>query len=252
MNLYNLPKYYDLSYSYNMRDELAFLKQAFIKFSTTERPRLLEPACGTGRLLVPLARAGFYCTGFDLNQSALNYLKKKLHRNDLKADLYQANMADFKIKGPKFDGAYCTVDTFRHLFTDNDALSHLHNVARYLGKNGIYVLGLHLLPRQGIKKKIHRWQGSRGRLTVRSDITVLDVNRKKREETLRYTLRTSKQKYQSDYKLRTYTLQQFKNLLARANCFEIVNVYDLDYDFNQPLKLNHDSEETVFILRKVT
>lgn len=76
MNLYDFPKLYDLSYSYNMRDELAFLKQVFSEHSKSKQPRLLEPACGTGRLLVPLIKNGFNCTGFDLNLNALDYLKK--------------------------------------------------------------------------------------------------------------------------------------------------------------------------------
>lgn len=76
MNLYDLPKYYDLSYSYNMREELTFLKRIFTRFTKTKQPRLLEPACGTGRLLVPLIRSGFDVTGFDLNPNALEYLKK--------------------------------------------------------------------------------------------------------------------------------------------------------------------------------
>ena len=76
MDLYNLPKYYDLSYSWNMRDELTFLKQAFRAYTNSRRPRLLEPACGTGRLLVPMAGAGFDCTGFDCNPNPLDYLKK--------------------------------------------------------------------------------------------------------------------------------------------------------------------------------
>ena len=78
MDLYNLPKYYDLSYSWNMRDELAFLKQIFRNVTKSKHVRLLEPGCGTGRLLVPLARAGFDCTGFDCNPNALDYLKKNL------------------------------------------------------------------------------------------------------------------------------------------------------------------------------
>lgn len=76
MDLYNLPKYYDLSYSWNMHDELVFLKQVFCNFSKSKHTRLLEPACGTGRLLVPLAGAGFDCTGFDNNPNTLDYLKK--------------------------------------------------------------------------------------------------------------------------------------------------------------------------------
>ena len=166
--------------------------------------------------------------------------------------MFQADMADFRIKGPGFNGAYCTVDSFRHLLNDQDAVNHLKNVASHLKADGIYVLGLHLLPRQGIQAKLHRWKGSRGRLTVHTSIAVLDVNRKRREETLRYTLRTEKQKYQSVYKLRTYTLKQIRNLLDKAGCFELVNVYNLDYDLDHPLRLNAQSEEAVFILRKLS
>ena len=59
MNLYDLPKYYDLSYSWNMQRELAYLKQVFRHYTNSLHPRLLEPACGTGRLLTPLVKAGF-------------------------------------------------------------------------------------------------------------------------------------------------------------------------------------------------
>lgn len=77
MNYYHDPKYYDLSYSHDMKDELAFLKGIFGNIRGRTNPRrLLEPACGTGRLLVPLARAGFRCTGFDIDPRAIDYLKK--------------------------------------------------------------------------------------------------------------------------------------------------------------------------------
>lgn len=158
-------------------------------------------------------------------------------------------MAGFAIKGPKFEGAYCTVDTFRHLLTDATAISHLRNVSRCLKKNGIYVLGLHLLPRQGLMEKLHRWHGSRGKLTVHSSINVLDVDRKHRTEILGYTLRTGIKRYRSVYSLRTYTIDQFHRLLDKANCFEIMNVYDLDYDLNKPVQLDTQSEEAVLLLK---
>jgi len=159
-------------------------------------------------------------------------------------------MAGFSIKEPKFDGAYCTVDTFRHLVTDTDAVNHLQIVARHLKTDGIYILGLHLLPQQGIKNKVHRWNGSRGCLTVHSNITDLDVNRRQREETLSYTLRVGKRKYQSVYKLRTYTCKQFQNLLRKAGCFKITSIHDLDYDMNKLKHINSDTEDIVCILKK--
>ncbi len=73
---YSLPVYYDVSFSHDMREELAFLKKIFQLYSDNRNPKLLEPACGTGRLLVPLLRDGYRCTGFDNNPQALAYLKK--------------------------------------------------------------------------------------------------------------------------------------------------------------------------------
>jgi len=76
INWYDLPKLYDISFSHEMREELCFLKAVFKQFCKVATPHLLEPACGTGRLLMPLARSGFHCSGYDLNEHALAYLKK--------------------------------------------------------------------------------------------------------------------------------------------------------------------------------
>ena len=53
-------------------------------------------------------------------------------------------MVNFKIHN-KYDGIYCTVDTFRHLLNENDARNHLITVKNALKRNGIYILGLHLV-----------------------------------------------------------------------------------------------------------
>ena len=76
-NWYDLPTYYDVSFSYDMKDELSFISNVFRKYLILNSPKLLEPACGTGRLIVPLVKKGFNCSGFDLNENALLYLKEK-------------------------------------------------------------------------------------------------------------------------------------------------------------------------------
>lgn len=254
MNYYHHPKYYDLSYSHEMRDELAFLKQTFNRANGGYHPRLLEPACGTGRLLVALARAGFQCTGFDINPRAIEYLNKKLERNALKARCFIGDMTTVSMGRTKFDGAYCTVDTFRHFLSDNEAISHLRSVNRILASNGIYVLGLHILPKRGIRKTSFRWQGTRGRLRVHTTITILDVDTSQRKETLGYYLRVTKpsatRTYRSVYKLRTYTLDQFKRIVTAAGGFEIMGVYDVDDGYTGPVIPDADSENLAFILGK--
>jgi 2-polyprenyl-3-methyl-5-hydroxy-6-metoxy-1,4-benzoquinol methylase len=254
MNWYNLPTYYDISFSEGMREELDFLKAVFSKYSKGEYARLLEPACGTGRLIIPLARCGFDCTGFDLNDNALKYLQEKLKRNSLRATIFKGDMIDFPANRKKYDAAYCTVDTFRHLLSESKAIQHMLNVAGVLKKNGIYILGLHLIPEQGVTDKITRWTAKRGRLTVKTSIEMLALNKKEQTETLRVVLNpitiTGNEKFESIYKLRTYSLKQFQKLVASSKHFEIENVYDHNYDIANPVMLNAKSDYGVFVLRK--
>ena len=97
INWYDLPTYYDVSFSHDMSDELVFLKKIFKKYSNSPKPKLLEPACGTGRLMIPLIQEGFDCSGFDLNKNALLYLKQKLNRRKIHANIFYDNMINFRI-----------------------------------------------------------------------------------------------------------------------------------------------------------
>jgi SAM-dependent methyltransferase len=256
MNWYSLPTYYDVSFSHEMREELLFLQNIFKRYCKSDRPSLIEPACGTGRLIIPLARSGFVCTGFDLNEHALSYLKDKLIRNQLKTNIFHGDMTNFNSKRKKYDAAYCTVDTFRHLLSEKQAAQHLLNISKSLKKNGIYILGLHLISEQGISDKITRWTAKRGRLTVKTTMKMLKLDKKNRTETLKVILNPQteyiNETYESIYKLRTYSLKQFHKLLSTTNVFEVVNTYDHFYDLSNPITLNARSDYGVFVLRKKT
>jgi SAM-dependent methyltransferase len=246
--------YYDVSFSHEMSEELGFLKAVFNRYCKTTRPKLLEPACGTGRLLVPLAREGFVCSGFDLNELALTYLRNKLNRNQLKANIFKQDMANFSIKSKKYDAAFCTVDTFRHLLSEKQAEQHLINVSKSLKKNGIYILGLHLIPESGSLNKVTRWTTKRGRLTVHTSMTMIDMDKNKRTETLKVILKPEttikKDSYTSIYQLRTYTLKQLMRILNKVSVFDIAAVYDEYYDLSNPVELNSKSEYAVLLLQK--
>lgn len=163
-------------------------------------------------------------------------------------------MARFSFGKKRFDGACCTVDTFRHLLSEKQSISHLQCVAKHLKRDGLYILGLHLLPDRGIDTEIVRWEAVRGRLRVHTTMTVLDVDRKRREETLRVNLKVDSvagtRRYRSEYKLRTYTLGQFLDMLRKSGCFNIKAVYDHSYNLDIPVTLDNDSEDVVLILRK--
>ena len=60
---YDHPQYYHLSYSHGMAEEIRFIIKLLTKYLTPPPSTILEPACGTGRVLVPLAEAGYSCAG---------------------------------------------------------------------------------------------------------------------------------------------------------------------------------------------
>ena len=252
-NWYDLPTYYDVSFSYDMADELAFINNAFRKFIKSDNPKILEPACGTGRLLIPLTRKGFDCTGFDLNKNALTYLKHKLEKNSLHANIKYDDMINFSSQ-KKYDGIYCTVDTFRHILTEKSAIQHLENITKVLKKNGIYILGLHLIPKEKKIDKVIKWTSKRGRLTVKTIMSMIKLDKKKRRETLEVQLKIKRDKstesYISKYSLRTYTLEQLLRTLDKIIDLEIINIYDEYYDISNPITLNSNSDYAVLLLRK--
>ena len=251
---YDYPQYYDLAFRSETRLEADFIEAACRKYGSFPTScRLLEPACGTGRLVTELAARGHRMTGFDLSCPALNYLRERLARRKLAARVFQADMADFRLAKP-MDAAYCTFDSFRHLLSEDAARSHLQCVAKCLRPGGIYILGFHLLPLDASEECIERWTERRGRTQVTITLRVLQTNRRQRVERLRISMLvrsgSGEMRLRDEFSFRMYTAAQFRRLLAGVPQLELCDVYDFWYEIDHPLKLNDEMSDTVFILRK--
>ena len=169
---YDYPQFYDLAFRSETRLEADFIEAACRKYCPRPARRLLEPACGTGRLVTELAARGYRMTGFDLSRPALSYLERRLARRKLRAATFQADMADFRLAAPA-DAAFCTFDSFRHLLSERAARRHLECVAASLRPGGIYILGFHLLPLDASEECTERWTERRGRTQVTVTLRVL-------------------------------------------------------------------------------
>jgi SAM-dependent methyltransferase len=122
---YDTPLYYDIVFDDGTRQEADFLEAAFAKYARPARSRrLLEPACGSGRLALEMARRGWNVNGFDGNAHMIAFAKERLAAAGLKAWLWEDWMQSFTL--PKsvrggFDLAHCLVSTFKYLRTEKDA-----------------------------------------------------------------------------------------------------------------------------------
>jgi SAM-dependent methyltransferase len=256
-NCYDYPQYYDIAFQAYTEREADFIEAACRKYCPFDARRLLEPACGTGRLITELAARGYQMTGFDLSQPALSYLRWRLARRRLNAETFEADMSDFRLGRP-VDAAFCTVSTFRYLLTERAARGHLECIAASLRPGGIYVLDLHLLAldvdEEEAKRYVKRWTERRGETKVAVTLRVLRTDLRRRIENLRVCLlvrRGSRElRLRHEFQSRTYTARQFRRLLGSVPSLELCDVYDSRYDIEQPFALNDATTYSVFVLRR--
>jgi SAM-dependent methyltransferase len=253
-NCYDYPQYYDIALQAYTQLEADFIEAACRKYCPFDARRLLEPACGSGRLITELATRGYQVAGFDLNRPALSYLRRRLARHGLRAKTFEADMSDFCLDRP-VDAAYCTVNTFRHLLTEETARDHLRCVAASLRPDGIYILGLHLLSLGINKQNTERWTQRRGDTKVTVTLRVLRTDLRHRVERLQVhmlVLRRSEEVHlRYEFQFRTYTVRQFRRLLGSVSSLELCDVYDFRYDIRQPFAQNDERAYQVLVLRRL-
>jgi SAM-dependent methyltransferase len=120
---------------------------------------ILELACGTGRVLLPLAQAGFKVTGVDISEKMLEKAKEKIKKETTeiqeKITLVRESMANFDLK-EKFSLVLIIFNSFQFLLTEEDQDSCLRCIYRHLKPNGkliISVFNPDLSRQEGILRK---------------------------------------------------------------------------------------------------
>ncbi|WP_442510599.1 class I SAM-dependent methyltransferase [Novipirellula sp. SH528] len=255
-NWYDYPQYFDMVFRDETQAEVEFFEQAFERFrSGAPTTKLLEPGCGSGRLVAEMAARGYELTGLDLSQPMLDYLRKRLSRRKIDATLVLGDMTKMEFPEP-FHAAFCTFNTFRHLLSDADAESHLRSVAENLVSGGIYILGFHCIPMDADPESTERWTASHGGTKVHVTLKVIDFNRRKRQETLRASIKAQTRsgkihRVRSEFPLRLYTIAQAKSLFRKVeDQFELLAAYDFDYDIDEQRTMDDDLVDAVFILKR--
>src|SRR5579863_1653723 len=103
-------RFYDLDTA-EITEDLAF----WLNLARRTGGPILEVAAGTGRVLLPLARAGFSIVGVDLSGPMLEVARAKVARARLSApvELIQADALDLDL-GRRFKLALVALNSFGH------------------------------------------------------------------------------------------------------------------------------------------
>lgn len=139
MNEYNLiAPFYDIEHAHF--DEDVSLYQNFAGLCGSP---LLELACGSGRLLVPLAQEGYEMTGVDSSARMLGLAHDALQQAGVAArcKLVQEDMATLHLE-QKFRLAFIALGSFGHLCTRREQKQTLQAVRAHLATGGKFILDI--------------------------------------------------------------------------------------------------------------
>lgn len=107
--------------------------------------RVLELACGTGRVTIPMARAGAKVTGIELRQGMLDAMDDKLAREKpdvrKRLELFVGDMRSFDL-GRRFPLIVIPFRAFQHLHEVADQRACLECCRDHLNKTGRLVIDL--------------------------------------------------------------------------------------------------------------
>ena len=122
------PEYYD--FAHDKREDIPF----FLEYARECGSPVLELACGTGRVLVPMAQEGHRITGVDMAPGMLAICRERVRALGLadRVTLVSANMTEFDLAEKGFAFAYVPLRSFTHLFTQEEQLACLQKTYDHL------------------------------------------------------------------------------------------------------------------------
>ncbi len=104
---------------------------------------LLELACGSGRLLLPLAREGYTLTGVDTSEHMLALAQERLQQEHVssRVTLVQQDMGALHLP-QKYSLAFIALGSFAHLVTRKAQQQALAAIRAHLTKGGTFIVDI--------------------------------------------------------------------------------------------------------------
>jgi len=117
------------------KKELSYLK----KFLRTNQ-KILDLACGYGRLTIPLTKQGYKIEGLDISKNLLEEAEKRAKKEKLNINFRLGDMRKLPYNTNTFDAIICMWSAFIELPNKKDQIKALKEILRVLNKDGFALL----------------------------------------------------------------------------------------------------------------
>lgn len=132
---------YDHIGPYRTRPDLDF----YLDMANKSEGPVLELGCGTGRVLLPLARQGIEIVGLDASQHMLAVCQEKLANEpgevQDRVQLFQGDMRHFNLD-ETFSLVTAPFRAFQHLLDVEDQINCLTSIQQHLSPGGTFILDI--------------------------------------------------------------------------------------------------------------
>lgn len=231
--------FYDHIIPYRDREDVSF----FVEAARDSGGPVLELGCGTGRILIPTARAGVEIVGADLSANMLRICRERLQQESedtrARAQIVEADMRNFNLDR-LFQLVTIPFRPFQHLTTVDDQISCLRTIHRHLADGGHLILdlfnpSLHALTRDNLGEEFGEepaFEMKDGRRVVRHHkVTERDLfNQVNQSELIYYVTHPDgrEERLVHAFPMRYLFRFEAEHLLERCG-FSVVEVF-ADYD----------------------
>src|SRR5215472_8753627 len=134
-NLYDHPALYDALFPVG-----AHLPY-YMELAQQASGDVLELACGTGQLTVPLASAGLPIVGLDLSPQMLNTARERAAAAKVSAEHLPGDMRNFDL-GRRFALIFVARNSLLHLHSTGEILAAFATIKRHLAPGGTFAFDI--------------------------------------------------------------------------------------------------------------
>jgi SAM-dependent methyltransferase len=113
----------------------------YVDLARQQAGAVLELACGTGQLTIPIALQGLPTVGLDLSRAMLDVAKRRASAARAPVAFLQSDMRDFAL-GRGFNLIIVARNSLLHLLSTADLLAALTAVRRHLAEDGFFAFDI--------------------------------------------------------------------------------------------------------------
>lgn len=202
----------------------------YLEEARRARGPVLELACGTGRLTIPIAQAGVKITGLDQSLSMLDHARNKAAQAGTEIEWVEADCRDFQLNR-QFPLVFMAFNSMQHLHDQASLFQLFDRVRSHLAPGGKFIFdvfnpSLAILTRDPNVRHLDRqYEDPAGRGTITLEMNaVYDDAAQVNRMTWYFSLPGQKDFQVESLDVRCFFPQEV-DLFVRANCFEIEAKY---------------------------